>query len=76
MQISIVVNLATREERTYWCAPFQAVVSAYAQFEKKDWNTWMYAKYYLLVDYTAHTYLLGDWSVFHSPPPPVRQRTR
>ena len=49
----------------YWCAPFTAVVCAFAQSMHKDFNTWMYAKYYLSVDYTRHTYLLGDWSVLH-----------
>jgi len=49
----------------YWCAPFTAVVCAFAQSVHKDFNTWMYAKYFHLVDYTRHTYLLGDWSVLH-----------
>jgi len=61
-----VFNLATGEERFYFCSPFAAVVAAYAQFENNDFNTWMYAKYYLLVDYTRHTYLLGDWTVLHN----------
>ena len=60
-----VFNLATGEERAYWCAPFAAVVCAFAQFTRKDFNTWGYAKYYLMVDYTKHTYLLGDWTVLH-----------
>ena len=60
-----VFNLATGEERMYWCAPFAAVVCAYAQSMFKDFNTWQYSKYYLAVDYTRYTYLLGDWSVLH-----------
>jgi hypothetical protein len=63
--ITHVVNLATGEERIYWCDPFSALVSCYAQEELHDFNTWTYAKYFLLVDYTSHTYLLGDWSVLH-----------
>ena len=65
METTRVFNLATGEERIYWCAPFAAVICAYTQFTMKDYNTWMYAKYYLLVDYTKHTYLIGDWSVLH-----------
>lgn len=60
-----VFNLATGEERMYWCAPFTAIVCAFAQSMHKDYNTWMYAKYYPLVDVSRHTYLLGDWSVLH-----------
>lgn len=60
-----VFNLATGEERFYFCHPFAAVVCAFAQFTHKDFNTWQYSKYYPLVDYTRHTYLIGDWSVLH-----------
>jgi hypothetical protein len=63
--VTQVFNLATGKERTYSCAPFTALVCCYAQFERKDWNTWDYAKYFMMVDYTRHTYLLGDWSVLH-----------
>ena len=60
-----VFNLATGQERSYSCDPFVALVACYAQAEFKDFNTWQYAKYYPLVDYTRRTYLLGDWSVLH-----------
>jgi hypothetical protein len=60
-----VFNLETQEEKFYFCDPFMAVVCAYAQFTMHDYNTWMYAKYYLMVDMTRHTYLLGDWTVLH-----------
>ena len=59
-----VFNLATGQERFYSCAPFPALVAAYAQ-ERKDWNTWDYWKYWTLVDYTRRTYLLGDWTTIH-----------
>lgn len=61
-----VFNLATREERIYFCHPFAAVVACYAQAEHKDFNTWMYYKYWPLVDYTSHTYLIVDWCALHT----------
>lgn len=60
-----VFNLATQEEKFYFCNPFQAVVAAYAQ-SFRDFNTWAYSKYWMQVDYTKHTYLCGDWCVIHT----------
>lgn len=37
-----VLNLATGEEILYSIPPERAVVAAYEQFARKNWNTWGY----------------------------------
>jgi len=39
-----VVNLATGDEYYYMLPPWEAVRSAYLQYELKDRNTWNYNK--------------------------------
>ena len=57
-----VRNLYTGEMRVYSCAPFQAVVSAYAQ-SKGDYNTWQYReRYWDNVDAGNVSFCCGDWA--------------
>lgn len=37
-----VVNMLTRGEYFYDVSPEKAVVNAYYQYEKHNWNTWEY----------------------------------
>jgi hypothetical protein len=61
-------NLATLEIVEYVgssLTPKGAVIAAYAQKEKKDWNTWDYhTKYMHLVHEGKRTFICGNWSVF------------
>jgi hypothetical protein len=41
-----VVNLATGEERLYTLSPREAVIAAYAQGTKGDWNSFDYKRKY------------------------------
>ena len=62
-----VMNLATEQKVLYFdtVTPKEAVVCAYAQYSKKDWNTWMYDEMYNhLVEEGQYTFLCGDWSAF------------
>ena len=45
-QKSEVLDLNTGEVTVYTCGPFQAVIAAYAQRERRDWNTWDYSTRY------------------------------
>ena len=61
--ITIVTNLATREELTYMLPPEEAVIGAYEQ-ERKNWHTWDYKK---PADHPAFTrgkksVACGDWA--------------
>lgn len=42
----------------------EAVRNAYAQFERKDFNTWDYAKYDSLVKEGEHSFTCGDYIAF------------
>lgn len=45
-------------------SPKNALIAAYAQFKKKDFNTWDYEKRYgHLVEEGPKTFLLGDFTV-------------
>ena len=45
--VTRVYDLRTGELRAiYTLSPEQAVICAYAQFEKKDFNTWQYTEKY------------------------------
>lgn len=58
-----VLNLATGDTRTYvGITPERAVVCAYAQGTRDDWNTWQYDKYAALVEHDGATVICGDWS--------------
>jgi hypothetical protein len=48
----------------YSLGPREAVRAAYAQFEKKDWNTWDYAKYDSLVVEGEFTFSCGNFVAF------------
>jgi len=58
-----VYNLSTGENvGEYTCTPREAVISAYAQFEKKDFNTWDYENQYgSLVTEGELTIACGDY---------------
>lgn len=57
-----VHNLATGETVQYvGPSPRECVIAAYAQ-ERRDWNTWDYARRYShLVEEGPSTFLCGDW---------------
>lgn len=44
-----VFDLNTATYTDYTLSPFDAVVAAYAQRERKDFNTWSYRQYHSLV---------------------------
>ena len=48
----------------YSLTPREAVRNAYAQFEKKDYNTWDYAKYDSLVVEGEFTFSCGSYVAF------------
>lgn len=61
-----VLNLATGQTVQYFADSLsqqKAVRNAYAQYTRKDWNTWTYSKYDALVIEGEYTYLRGDWSI-------------
>lgn len=60
----LVFNLATQQELGYFLPPALAVVAAYAQ-ERKDYNTWMYYKYWPLLEYSPRVVTCGDWCAIH-----------
>ena len=41
-----VMDMNTGEVATYTLNPFQAVIAAYAQRERRDWSTWDYSTRY------------------------------
>lgn len=59
------VNLSTLEEAHYTSeemTPRQAVINAYAQFTKRDFNTWQYQERYAhLVQEGQKAVSIGDW---------------
>lgn len=62
MTITRVLNLSTQQELIYTCTPIEAVMAAYAQVEKKDYNTWdYYVRYADLVVSGKHSVSCGDW---------------
>ena len=44
--MTTVMDLRTGEFTTFSLSPKEAVVAAYAQAERKDWNTWGYENRY------------------------------
>ncbi len=58
--LTTVTNLATGAEKTYSLAPKDAVRAAYLQ-ERKDWNTWDYAKRDVTFVQGKRTIAAGDW---------------
>lgn len=65
-----VLNLSTDAERIYeGIMPKEAVIAAFAQAERKDYNTWDYETRYTAQVLTGRfTYSLGDWCAFHTDP--------
>jgi len=56
-----VMNLETGEIAEYSLPPDEAVICAYAQFTRKDNNTFGYWKYEELLDYGHYTVTCGSW---------------
>ncbi|HJZ60020.1 MAG TPA: hypothetical protein VKE74_34070 [Gemmataceae bacterium] len=59
-----VINLLTGAERYFDVSlgPVAAVATAYAQSDKKDWNSWEYErKYFPLVRLCGDLFYLEDW---------------
>ena len=57
-----VMDLRTGEYvAEYSCSPDDAVRAAFAQFDRKDWNTWTYADKYP-VTYNKHSVACGDYT--------------
>jgi hypothetical protein len=44
--LTVVIDLNTGEFAEYTLGPFQAVIAAYAQRERRDWSTWDYSTKY------------------------------
>lgn len=58
-----VYHLGTTDRYVYSLDPRAAVIAAYAQIARKDWNTWDYeAKYGDLPRAGRHGWHLGDFS--------------
>lgn len=50
------------QDRWYTLAPREAVIAAYAQMMRRDWNTWDYeAKYGGMVRQTRHGWVCGSF---------------
>jgi hypothetical protein len=61
----LVRNLASGEELLYSCSPRQACIAAYAQCERRDFNTWDYEERYgHLVEEASLTLIVGNWAAF------------
>ena len=62
--LTTVHNLADLQfKASYSCTPRQAVIAAYAQFEKNDFNTGDYKKYESVVVETNDFIYCGDYAV-------------
>lgn len=59
--LTMVMNLSTCEKIGYSLEPIEAVVAAYAQNTRHDYNTWNYHKYVGLVVSGEITVACGDW---------------
>ena len=57
---TIVYQLGTRDKYIYTVPPEQAVVDAYYQYEKKNFNTWEYD--YSLYSVTGRIVYCGDFA--------------
>lgn len=65
MAVVTVMNLRTGEKQEFTCSPQEAVIAAYAQGEKHDFNTWDYQKRYSwLLEHGEHTVACGDYSAY------------
>jgi len=65
-KLTMVMNLST-EKKIYYSLPAEdAVMAAYAQEEKRDWDTWQYEKYQPLRRYGQCTVSCGDWCAINS----------
>ncbi len=61
---------ASRPVAVYTCTPREAVICAFAQLDRKDWNTWDYAaKYGHLVQEGKLSVLCGDFCALKIPTP-------
>ena len=57
-----VTNLSTGATREYSLAPREAVMAAFAQGSRNDWNTWAYETVYgARVEHGERTVICGDW---------------
>lgn len=57
-KVTEVMDLRTGEYVGWWTIPpKEAVIAAYAQFEKEDYNTWLYEERY------SHMLVRGRYSV-------------
>ena len=61
--MTTVINLATGEEVVFDLAPREAVIAAYAQFERRDMNWWSYGnKFEKFVTQGKHSIACGNWA--------------
>lgn len=61
--MTTVINLATGEEAVFDLEPREAVIAAYAQFERRDCNWWDYGKKFdKFITQGKHTIACGNWA--------------
>jgi hypothetical protein len=67
----MVMNLNTGAEYHYsGITPREAVIAAYAQGERQDWNTWDYEKkygYLVRISRSSRTISCGEYSTLMAP---------
>lgn len=59
---TVVYQLGTRNEYIYTVPPEQAVVNAYYQYEKHNFNTWEYDYSLVRYSFSAKTAYCGDFA--------------
>ena len=64
--MTIVTRIPTLEEFEYSCSPEKAVVAAYEQQVKKNWNTWDYDFSQAKVGKSGRTVYCGTGNVYFS----------
>ena len=64
--ITIVTRIPTMEKTEYSCSPEKAVVAAYEQQVKKNWNSWEYDLSQAKVGRSGKTVYCGTGNVYFS----------